>query len=495
MRQKINLTTVNDPAIVAAAGQAARDQFVWDTGDASVKGFGLKVTPAGQRSYVLQYRMGGRGTPTKRYRLGDVAEFKSPDEARRKAARLVQGVRDGKDPMLSRKQGQTVQQLVKAYIADFEDGGRRDAGESGRILNRIVVPAWGTRPVSSIAKSDVNRLVDGIKGRGAPVMANRTLAAIQRLFKFAVAKDYLEKSPAVSIAAPAQEESRDRTLSDAELVEVWNAACAIGWPFGPAVQLMILSGQRREECGGMGKAEIDRAKGLWSLPPERTKNGLPHDVHLTPQMLAVLDGLPNVSKRLYFTTTGETPVSGWSRAKDQLDVAIVLARQDRAGLAGDGTLQLTMRKEGEARIAAKGDVAPFSDRDRGRMMGVKLAGEWSYVRLTEIFSDREAEARIVDGAAEGGETSIWLPGIDPWRIHDLRRSMATKLNELGVLEKVADILINHRARKKGGVAAVYNRYLYMPERKAALELWCRHFDALLSGVVPASNVVHLAPKA
>jgi integrase len=480
MQQKITLTTVNDPAIVAAAKQAGRDQFVWDTGDASVKGFGLKVTPAGQRSYVFQYRMGGRGTPTKRYRLGDVAEFKNPEEARRKAARLIQSVRDGKDPMLVRKQGQTVRQLAEAYIEDFEDGGRRDAGESGRILNRIVIPAWGPGPVNSIAKSDVNRLVDGIKGRGAPVMANRTLAAVQRLFKFAVAKDYLEKSPALNLSAPAQEESRHRTLSDGELVEVWRASEVIGWPFGPAVQLMILSGQRREECGGMGKGEVDRAKGLWALPPERTKNGLPHDVHLTSQMLAVLDGLPNVSKKLYFTTTGETPVSGWSRAKDQLDVAIVQERQGRPGLAGDGALQVTMRKKGEARIVAKGDMAPFSARDRGRMVGMQIGHEWTYARLTDIISDREAEARIVDGADEGGEASTWFSGMDPWIFHDLRRSMTTKLNELGVLEKVADILINHRAKKKGGVAAVYNRYLYMPERKAALELWGRHFEALLT---------------
>jgi integrase len=185
---------------------------------------------------------------------------------------------------------------------------------------------------------------------------------------------------------------------------------------------MILSGQRREEVGGMAKSEIDRAKGLWSLPPERTKNKQPHDVHLTPQMLEVLDALPNVSKHLYFTTTGETPVSGWSRAKTQLDAKILEARREAAkGASQDPD-----------------EIQPMPD----------------------------------------------------WIFHDLRRSMTTKLNELGVSEKVADILINHRSRKKGGVAAVYNRYQYMTERKAALELWCRHFDDLLNGRT-APNVAQL----
>lgn len=212
----------------------------------------------------------------------------------------------------------------------------------------------GNRATASVGKPDVRHLVKGIHRRGAPVMANRTLSVIKRLFAYAVENDLLEHHPAPTMKPLSVEQSRHRTLSDAELVEVWRAADSLGWPFGEAVKLMILNGQRREEVGGMAKAEIDRAKGLWSLPPERTKNKQPHDVHLTPQMLEILDGLPNVSKKLYFTTTGDTPISGWSRAKDQLDVAIVSARPRGAASRPEEPLQVSFRKDNEIRIVANG---------------------------------------------------------------------------------------------------------------------------------------------
>jgi integrase len=403
---------------VASVKPRSSDWIMWDGGDGAVKGLGLKITPTGKKIYILKYRMaGGRAAPTRRFTIGDSGGW-TPKTARIKARALLSQISDGQDPMLEKQRERvgTIKALIADYIKAFEQDGERDAGEGGRILNRIIVPAWGNRATASISKVDVRHLVKGIHRRGAAVMANRTLSVVKRLFAYAVENDLVEFHPCPTMKPLTVEQSRHRTLSDAELVEVWQAADALGWPFGEAVKLMILSGQRREEVGGMAKAEIDRAKGLWSLPPERTKNKQPHDVHLTPQMLEVLDALPNVSKQLYFTTTGKTPVSGWSRAKTQIDTKILEARREAAKKAGEEPDQ----------------VQP-------------------------------------------------MPG---WIFHDLRRTMTTKLNELGVSEKVADILINHRSRKKGGVAAVYNRYQYMAERKAALEAWGRHFDELLSGDKP-----------
>jgi integrase len=410
---------------VASVKPRSSDWIMWDGGDGAVKGLGLKVTPTGKKIYILKYRMaGGRAAPTRRFTIGDSGGW-TPKTARIKARALLSQISDGHDPMLEKQRERvgTMKALVADYIKAFEQDGARDAGEAGRIMNRIIVPAWGSRATASIGKADVRYLVKSIHRRGAPVMANRTLSVIKRLFAYAVENDLVEHHPAPTMKPLATEESRHRTLSDSELIEVWRAADSLGWPFGQAVKLMILTGQRREEVGGLAKSEIDRPKGLWSLPPERTKNNQPHDVHLTPQMLAVLDALPNVSKKLYFTTTGDTPISGWSKAKTQLDAKILAGRQEAAKAAG---MDLD-------------EVKPMAD----------------------------------------------------WIFHDLRRTMTTKLNELGVSEKVADILINHRAKKKGGVAAVYNRYQYMAERKAALELWCRHFDQLLCGQPAASNVVHM----
>ena len=467
---------------VANAKPRASDWIMWDGGDGAVKGLGLKVTPTGKKIYILKYRMaGGRAAPTRRFTIGDAGGW-TPKTARLKAKALLSQISDGVDPMLEKQRERvgTVKALAADYTKAFEDGGKRDIGEAGRILDRIVVPAWGSRATASIGKADVRHLIKAVHRRGAPVMANRTLSVIKRLFAYAVENDLVEHHPCLTMKPLAVEESRDRTLPDSELVEVWRAADRLGWPFGPAVQLMILSGQRREEVGGMAKQEVDRAKGLWTLPPERTKNKQPHDIHLTPQMLAILEGLPNVSKKLVFTTTGESPVSGWSRAKDQLDVAVIEGRADGAAPKPNEALLFSLKEGNEIRITAEGD-APFSRKDRWRVIGAKLGDTWGYMRLSNIVSEREAEGRILSGFETGGQTGIWIAGMDPWTFHDLRRTVTTKLNELGVSEKVADILINHRAKKKGGVAAVYNRYQYMAERKAALELWCRHFAALASG--------------
>ena len=142
----------------------------------------------------------------------------------------------------------------------------------------------------------------------------------------------------------------------------------------------------------------------------------------------------------------------------------------------------------EVRITAK-EHSLFGEKERGRALGIKIGDEWGYVRLTAIVSEHEVHARILNGFEKGGVSDVWIEGMVPWIFHDLRRSMTTKLNELRVAEKVADIIINHRAKKKGGVAAVYNRYQYMTERKAAIELWCRHFDDLLNGNSAALNVI------
>ena len=402
---------------------------MWDGGDGAVKGLGLKITPTGKRIYILKYRMaGGRAAPTRRFTIGDAGAW-TPKTARNRAKALLSEISAGRDPMLEKRRARvgTIKALVEDYIEQFEQGGAREIGEAGRILNRTVIPAWGSRATATITKSDVRELVKAIKRRGAPVMANRTLSVIQRLFAYALENDLVEIHPALKMKPVATEQSRERVLSDGELVEVWHAAQAIGWPFGPAVQLLMLSLQRREEVGGMAKAEIDRAKPLWSLPGNETKNRLPHDVHLTPQMLAVLDALPNASKTLVFSTTGTTPISGWSRAKTQIDAKILEARVEAAEKAG-------------------------------------------------------SDASEVKG----------LPG---WTFHDLRRSGTTKLNEMGVAEKVADLIINHKTKSKGGVAGVYNRYSYMPERKSAIEAWCRHVEAIVSGRPVPSNVISIPAKA
>ena len=105
---------------------------------------------------------------------------------------------------------------------------------------------------------------------------------------------------------------------------MWLAAAALGWPFGPLVQLLILTGQRLGEVAEMTWGEIDLAGKMWTLPKERCKNGRAHQVPLSPQALAILESLPRVDSErgLVFTTNGKTPISGFSKARARLGAAL-----------------------------------------------------------------------------------------------------------------------------------------------------------------------------
>jgi integrase len=166
----------------------------------------------------------------------------------------------------------------------------------------------------------LDRVVDG----GAPIAANRVLAAVRKLLNWAVARDILQSSPCAGVKPPAAERARDRVLSDDELRLVWQAADKMGGTFGPLVKLLALTGQRRDEVAGLRHGELDLDARLWTLPPARTKNNQPHEVPLSAAALAVLESVPRVAGSPFVFTTngGASPASGYSKGKRRLDALL-----------------------------------------------------------------------------------------------------------------------------------------------------------------------------
>ena len=138
-------------------------------------------------------------------------------------------------------------------------------------------------------------------------------------------------------------EARDRVLTDGELAEVWTAADGLGYPFGPLVRLAILTLQRREEVAGMRWSEISADRTAWTIPASRMKNRKQHTVRLSDAASDVLASVPRIEGQdLIFTTTGQTPVSGFSRAKRKaLDRVVVEARLAKAKKTGAKPADLT----------------------------------------------------------------------------------------------------------------------------------------------------------
>jgi integrase len=306
--------------------------------DAAFGGLVLRVSA---KSWSLHYRFGGE---KRRFTIGAYPAIK-PAQARRLAGQALDRVSDGFDPSREKQAKRNApaprDDAVTAAIDDYlEHYLRKETrtgtfNEAARILTGEVAKAWRNRPLRSITRGDVNKLVDDIAARRAAVQANRTLARLRAFFNWCIAKDRLTASPAAGVKPPTKERDRDRALSDDEVRWLWSACDKSGWPFGPLVKLLLLTAQRRDEVAGMEWSELELEKKTWTLPREKVKNDRAHAVQLSDAAVAVLKSLPAErigQAGLIFTTNGDTPVSGFSRAKARLDQLMKKERRRSLGL-------------------------------------------------------------------------------------------------------------------------------------------------------------------
>lgn len=307
--------------------------------DGLVSGLYLVVQPSGAKSWALRYRFQGQ---TRKLTLGPLLmdRRKSPmaipaigqpmmlAEARKAARIALQDVAEGHDPGTSRKADRAadlsgedrVDTRSRQFIERYCKPRNRSWAEVERQFRVEIVPKWGSRRVREIHRRDVIEMIEGIVARGAPVQANRVLATLSRFFGWLAERDVVTVSPVEGIRKPAPEVSRDRILSDAEIVAFWNATEPLGYPFGTISRILLLTGQRRTEVSGTRWSDLDMDRREWLIPAERAKNGIPHTVPLADAVLATLATVPRVAGQdLLFSTTGDTPVSGWSKAKARLD--------------------------------------------------------------------------------------------------------------------------------------------------------------------------------
>lgn len=310
-------------AVEALKPEAKRREYP----DAALPGLYLVVQPSGAKSWALRYRYAGR--PVKltlgRWPMMGVAD------ARVAATEAIDKIERGGDPAAERKATKAAQReallterdKIKTLIEQYDRrhlSTLRSRADVKRTLDRHVVAAWGERDIHEITKRDILDLLDGIADSGRITTANRVRAYMSKFFNWCVERDVLDASPALGVKAVAKETSRDRVLTDDEIRWLWQAADAVGFPWGPLARVLLLTGQRLGEVSGMQRDEIDGA--LWHLPSARVKNGRAHDVPLSGAVVEVLEGMPQIGEQYLFTTTGRSPVSGTFKGRNRLAAAM-----------------------------------------------------------------------------------------------------------------------------------------------------------------------------
>jgi integrase len=295
------------------------DVVYWD---ASCPGFGVKVTPKGRKVFIILYRTGGAGSKLRKYTIGPYGRV-TLHQARVAAQKVFAAKLDGRDPAAEKREAKRrvvadrVEDLLETFISQRLSQ-NRSGGEIARLLRREVGKPWAGRSVHEITKRDVVEVLSAIEQRGAPGTANKTLKSIKTFLRWCVGRAVLDRSPAEGVPLPAKEVARDRVLDDTELAQVILAARQIGGPYGCIVELLALTGQRRQEVAGLRREELDLAPRIWTVPKARTKNAKAHIVHLSKQALAVLKRADQ-REPLVFSPLGTKLFQNFTHAKRLLD--------------------------------------------------------------------------------------------------------------------------------------------------------------------------------
>jgi integrase len=270
---------------------------------------------------------------------------------------------------------------------------RRSIAEIERVFKRHILPAFGDRIPETITRAEITRFIDGI-AKETPVMARGVLGQFSSFYGWAMPRlERLQANPCRDAGRPPPPKPRERVLTTEEIGLLWNVVGEEGPPYGAAIKLLLLTGQRRDEVFSADRAEFDVGARLWTIPAERAKNGVAHLVPLSPDVLEVLAGVQAVggsSKVFAARGSTETGPSGFSKA----------------------TARVRQALEGQADLP-----------------------------------------------------------VQHWTLHDLRRTVATGLQRLGVRLEVTEAVLNHVSGSRAGIVGVYQRHNYFEEKRDALAAW------------------------
>ncbi|WP_370301565.1 tyrosine-type recombinase/integrase [Pseudooceanicola sp.] len=394
---------------------------IWYEDRDDARGFGIRVTASGARSFILRYVAEYREY---RYTIGLFGpDGWKTERARREAQRLMAMVRlsNGKEhPMASRRQSlsehkaqreaETYRQAVEEYIKREQIGRKRNA-TADQVERGLLAEGkpWLDLPLNEISDEVIFRRLEEIRDgdprsdpalKPRPYLANRFHAYLSTFFKWCASPGIkkLPASPMLGMPKPWDgEEARSRFFNDDELKVLWQAADTIGGVAGAYVKLAMLTGKRRSALVAMQWADIDD-DWVWAPETDNRRRKRNKRLHGIP--------LPRLAQRIL---TGIRP------------------------------------KE-------------FSDNP-------------------DVFPGRERGTRLHPGSTLQNKVRK-ASGVDDFFMHALRHTVETRLAELGVQPHIRDLVLDHAPARGSG--AGYDHYHYKNEMREALETWAAHIEQVVA---------------
>ncbi|WP_338243782.1 tyrosine-type recombinase/integrase [Aurantiacibacter hainanensis] len=387
---RINKTAVDG----LEAGE--KDAFWWDE---SLKGFGVKVTPKGRKTYLVRYRLPGR-RKSEQYTIGRHGAPWTADTARKEASQKLLLASQNFDPNAEkrRRRNETADYSFNAYVDRFADRYLKENWQGSykraqSVIDRHAKPYFGKRDIREITKADCTAFIDKLWDQQAT--ARKAAEVVGKMFRWAEDRGDIERSPMDRVPRPKPSAGRERVLDDAELAQVWEAANEMQThPYSGLVKMLILTGQRRGEIGGLRWKEVDLERAVIEVPKERTKSGRNNLIPLSASMVELLGETPRLGDYV-FSVSGENPLGNHSKLKKKLDA-----------------------------------------------------------KITELSGSQ-------------------LPD---WTLHNLRRTVATGLQRLGIGSDMIEVVQGRT--KMLGAGQRYQRYDYLEEKRAALLAWNEHVASL-----------------
>jgi integrase len=390
--------------------------------DDDIPGFGLRIRAGGKRTWIIQYRVGAK---QRRLTLGTVDRL-SADQARKAAKARLARVELGGDPQQEKQEarasaGDTVGRLVDDYLArrHHETGKARLRKSSYEATELYLRKHW--RPLHNFAASKVDRCIIAARLNAIETEISSVTAARARVALSTMFAWAIGEGRVESNPVIGTNKPSEPAARDRVIsdAEITEIwAACRDDSFGYIVKLLLLTGARRDEIGDLAWNEIDLDRGVLNLPPDRTKNGRLHLVPLAPAAIAILKSVPQ-------------------------------------SMRADGTLK--------------------------HLFGEGQGGFSGWSKAKAALDRRINDARTAVAAGLGTTASKSQPILN-WRLHDLRRTVATVMaDKLGILPHIIEATLNHVSGHKAGVAGVYNRATYVREVATALLIWADHLKSIVEG--------------